>query len=381
MTNWPELESKYYMQTIVRVPITLVKGEGASVWDDEGREYLDFVCGLAVSTKYNAAVAAAAVLLAVILTQQGARLLQAVLLVPTGLILGFFAGTPQALRQPTIFLQDVAQQIIDNRFGGRPFTEQPNTLVSYLWFLLTDGLGIGLSLLAIVGVYAAVRRFRGPGLVFLTAGALFLLQMGAMRNYFTRNLAVIAPVLALFCGFGALELFKWAEKLKIPAPRLAAAAAVALLAIPSMLGSVGISTLLSGPNNFLIASEWIEETLPRGSGILIEHSDPSATIPLPEDTELAVTRIPYVPARPIRGLKKNFDYAVTWKNGPHRFDHYRYGDAVFQPGGYAQIQERYGGELVGNWEEFKEAAVLVKEFNPFELGSQGPTIQVWRLQR
>jgi len=49
MTNWPELESKYYMQTIVRVPVTLVRGEGARVWDDKGREYLDFVCGLAVN--------------------------------------------------------------------------------------------------------------------------------------------------------------------------------------------------------------------------------------------------------------------------------------------------------------------------------------------
>jgi len=49
MTNWPELESKYYMQTIVRVPVTLVRGEGARVWDDKGKEYLDFVCGLAVN--------------------------------------------------------------------------------------------------------------------------------------------------------------------------------------------------------------------------------------------------------------------------------------------------------------------------------------------
>ncbi len=49
MTNWPELEKKYYMQTIVRVPVTLVRGEGARVWDDKGKEYLDFVCGLAVN--------------------------------------------------------------------------------------------------------------------------------------------------------------------------------------------------------------------------------------------------------------------------------------------------------------------------------------------
>jgi len=49
MVNWQELESKYYMQTIVRVPLTLVRGEGVRVWDDKGNEYLDFVNGLAVN--------------------------------------------------------------------------------------------------------------------------------------------------------------------------------------------------------------------------------------------------------------------------------------------------------------------------------------------
>ncbi|MFC2016095.1 aspartate aminotransferase family protein [Chloroflexota bacterium] len=49
MTNWREMDSKYYMQTIVRTPVILVKGEGARVWDDTGKEYLDFVGGLAVN--------------------------------------------------------------------------------------------------------------------------------------------------------------------------------------------------------------------------------------------------------------------------------------------------------------------------------------------
>ncbi|MFC1933164.1 aspartate aminotransferase family protein [Chloroflexota bacterium] len=49
MSNWQELDSKYYMQTIVRIPVTLVKGEGVRVWDDKGKEYLDFVGGLAVN--------------------------------------------------------------------------------------------------------------------------------------------------------------------------------------------------------------------------------------------------------------------------------------------------------------------------------------------
>lgn len=48
MTGWPELERKYLMNTFKRLPVVLVRGQGARVWDDKGKEYLDFIGGLAV---------------------------------------------------------------------------------------------------------------------------------------------------------------------------------------------------------------------------------------------------------------------------------------------------------------------------------------------
>ena len=50
MSKWQELEKKYFMHTVERVPVTLVRGEGARVWDEDGREYLDFVAGWAVNS-------------------------------------------------------------------------------------------------------------------------------------------------------------------------------------------------------------------------------------------------------------------------------------------------------------------------------------------
>jgi len=50
MTDWQELEHKYMMHTVERVPLTLVKGRGARVWDEAGRRYLDFVAGWAVNS-------------------------------------------------------------------------------------------------------------------------------------------------------------------------------------------------------------------------------------------------------------------------------------------------------------------------------------------
>ena len=40
----------YVMSTYARYPITLEKGEGCRVWDTDGREYLDFVAGIATCT-------------------------------------------------------------------------------------------------------------------------------------------------------------------------------------------------------------------------------------------------------------------------------------------------------------------------------------------
>jgi acetylornithine/N-succinyldiaminopimelate aminotransferase len=50
MEDWQELEQKLFMRTINRLPITLVRGKGARVWDIEGKEYLDFVGGWAVNS-------------------------------------------------------------------------------------------------------------------------------------------------------------------------------------------------------------------------------------------------------------------------------------------------------------------------------------------
>ena len=46
--DWIIRADKVVMQTYGRQPLVLVKGQGCRVWDDTGKEYLDFVAGLAV---------------------------------------------------------------------------------------------------------------------------------------------------------------------------------------------------------------------------------------------------------------------------------------------------------------------------------------------
>jgi acetylornithine/N-succinyldiaminopimelate aminotransferase len=43
-----ELEQRWVMQTYRRASVEFVRGEGARLWDSEGREYLDFLAGISV---------------------------------------------------------------------------------------------------------------------------------------------------------------------------------------------------------------------------------------------------------------------------------------------------------------------------------------------
>jgi len=49
VTPWQEIESRVYMQTVRRQPVTIVRGQGTKVWDENGKEYLDFTAGWAVN--------------------------------------------------------------------------------------------------------------------------------------------------------------------------------------------------------------------------------------------------------------------------------------------------------------------------------------------
>ena len=47
MPTTAERESAVFMMSAGRLPVTLVRGEGTRVWDEEGTSYLDFVAGIA----------------------------------------------------------------------------------------------------------------------------------------------------------------------------------------------------------------------------------------------------------------------------------------------------------------------------------------------
>jgi acetylornithine/N-succinyldiaminopimelate aminotransferase len=50
LADLQELDSRWLMQTYPRAPVEFVRGEGARLTDSEGKEYLDFLAGISVSS-------------------------------------------------------------------------------------------------------------------------------------------------------------------------------------------------------------------------------------------------------------------------------------------------------------------------------------------
>jgi predicted acetylornithine/succinylornithine family transaminase len=98
------LERRYLMQTYRRAPVEFVRGEGAVLWDSEGKEYLDFLAGISVCSvgHCNPAVVEA-------VREQAGRLMH---------VSNLFYSEPMVR---------LAQRLSDSSLGGRVFLSNSGT--------------------------------------------------------------------------------------------------------------------------------------------------------------------------------------------------------------------------------------------------------------
>ncbi|MBN2061932.1 MAG: acetylornithine transaminase [Deltaproteobacteria bacterium] len=92
------LADTYMFQTYGRFPLVLIRGEGCRVWDEEGREYIDFVGGIAVC-----ALGHSSPLVTKALEEQSRRLVH---------VSNLYYTRPQ---------MELAKILVDNSFADRAF--------------------------------------------------------------------------------------------------------------------------------------------------------------------------------------------------------------------------------------------------------------------
>lgn len=96
--NAAKLIDKYVMNTYARAPITFVRGEGCRLWDDQGKEYTDFLAGIAVVNLGHAHPGVTAAV-----SEQAARLVH---------VSNLYYTEPQAR---------VAELLVENSFADKVF--------------------------------------------------------------------------------------------------------------------------------------------------------------------------------------------------------------------------------------------------------------------
>ena len=50
LADLQRIESERMIGSYARLPVEFVRGEGPLLWDEEGNEYLDFLCGISVTS-------------------------------------------------------------------------------------------------------------------------------------------------------------------------------------------------------------------------------------------------------------------------------------------------------------------------------------------
>jgi acetylornithine/N-succinyldiaminopimelate aminotransferase len=50
LSELQEIEGSYVIPSYARLPVEFVRGEGTRLWDEKGEEYLDFLCGISVTS-------------------------------------------------------------------------------------------------------------------------------------------------------------------------------------------------------------------------------------------------------------------------------------------------------------------------------------------
>jgi len=97
-TSTMELADTYMFKTYGRFPVVLVRGEGCRVWDEDGKEYLDFVGGIAVC-----ALGHSSPLVTRVLEEQSRQLVH---------VSNLYYTRPQV---------DLARLLVENSFADRVF--------------------------------------------------------------------------------------------------------------------------------------------------------------------------------------------------------------------------------------------------------------------
>ncbi len=224
------------------------------------------VCGLATSTKYNAALIIAPLLIAV-WQRNGNRWMYVT--IAAGFVAGFLVGTPYALIARQKFFADLVG--LQSHLSGGHAIDQGVGWIHHLTFSLRYGLGLPLLLTALAGLVWLIADDRRAACVVLGFPVLYYLGMGSGRTVFMRHMTPLIPFATLLAGLAvdraASKLSTLAASFRTLSSSIAVVFAV-VIAYDSAARAVALDRLLSERDSRTVAAAFMKASyFPRGASV------------------------------------------------------------------------------------------------------------------
>ena len=221
--------------------------------------------GLAASSKYNAAVVVSALILPVVAVLFGGEAKERARSLSNLAVAGLVTVLVFAVTSPFVVLHyEEVYRFVTHM--GRVLTDAPDELA--LWVHLRDtfprGLGWPFFAAAVVGLGRAGWRRRPEDLALVGFAVVYFAAIAGARIVYPRYVLPLIPVLAAFAAESSVWL---AARFRHRAA--ATAVLTVLLVVPSLASSVRFDRLAARTDTRLLATEWIEENLPKRSKIAL----------------------------------------------------------------------------------------------------------------
>jgi hypothetical protein len=287
------------------------------------------VAGLATSMKYPGGLTLLTLVLAHYLRPRPAGPMWRWIVSPTLVLagglaaVGFLVGTPYAALTPVAFWRGVTNELREVhtvQFGNE--ADMPAFLFHIL-HSIPEGLGLGVSILALGGLAIALRLRGSREAVLLAFPVLYFVVIGSWSSRFERYALPLLPFLAVLAALCLVTLAKRLRSVGGPVlsrwrPGFGLALAAGLLVTPEVVRIVYWHVLLTRPDTRVVAGEWIERAIPSGARIAMEPYSPAV-------------RLSPAMARAERARLGN---TVGAQIARHRFDQFLAGPAARDEGGY-----------------------------------------------
>lgn len=230
------------------------------------------IAGLAASTKYNAVLLAAAVLVSAFLRWRDDRGVDArVPVFGAAMAAAFVLGSPYAVLDWPTFWRDVSAEAQHLR-GGHAIRLDVGWRY-HAMVTLPLGLTLPLFIASLAGAIAMAWRIPARAALLLAFPLAYYAVAGRGHTVFARYMVPVVPFLCITAGF-LVSVVARALATRVPR-RSAAVMFVALIVViggAAGVKSVRLDRLLSRTDSRVLAAQWLAANVPEGSSIYLSGS-------------------------------------------------------------------------------------------------------------